>query len=85
MAWPAFLIDLLNHDWIAWYLLPGLAASVVAVLGWRREHARKARSQPDAVGLLDWTNVTFWASFAALVLLGAAFKGWLSSDVPIWP
>ncbi len=85
MDWPAPLGDLLDHDWIAWYLLPGLAAVGVALLGWRRERRRKARSQPDAVGLIDWTNVTFWASFAALVLLGAAFKGWLTSEVPIWP
>jgi hypothetical protein len=82
MGW---LGNLLDHDWIAWYLLPGLAASLLALLGWRREHARKARSEPDAVGLLDWTTFTFWASFAALVLLAAAFRGWLMSEVPIWP
>lgn len=85
MAWLAPLGELLDHDWIAWYLLPGLAAGALALLGWRRENARKARRNPDAVGLIDWTSVTFWASFASLVLLGAAVKGWLSSDVPIWP
>jgi hypothetical protein len=82
MGW---LSNLLNHDWIAWYLVPGLAAASLALLGWRHERRRKARSEPDAVGLLDWTNVTFWASFATLVLFGAAFRGWLISDVPIWP
>ena len=85
MDWYRLLSELLDHDWIAWYLLPGLGATSLALLGWRRERARKARSEPDAVGWLDWTNVTFWASFAALVLFGAAFKGWLASDVPIWP
>jgi hypothetical protein len=85
MAWPAVLQKLLDHDWIAWYLLPGFVASALALLGWSRERARKARSEPDAVGILDWINVTFWASFAALVLFGAAFKGWLTSTVPIWP
>jgi hypothetical protein len=85
MEWPAPLAELLDHDWIAWYLLPGLGAMSVALLGLNRERARKARSEPDAVGLVDWISVTFWASFAALVLLGAAFRGWLISDVPIWP
>jgi membrane protein required for beta-lactamase induction len=80
-----WLGDLLTHDWIAWYLLPGIGAAMLALLGWRRERARKARTEPDAVGLLDWVTVTFWASFAALVLFAAAFKGWLESDVPIWP
>jgi hypothetical protein len=27
--------------------------------------------------MLDWMNVTFWASFAALVLFGGAFQAWL--------
>lgn len=85
MDWPVPLGELLDHDWIAWYLLPGLAASALALLGWVREGRRKRRSAPDAVGLLDWTTITFWASFAALVLLGAAVKGWLTSEVPIWP
>lgn len=85
MDWQARLGDLLAHDWIAWYLLPGLAAAAVALVGWRQERARKTRIEPDAVGLLDWIAITFWASFAALVLLAAAVKGWVTSDVPIWP
>lgn len=77
MDWQARLGDFFDHDWVRWYLLPGLAALALAMLGWVGERRRKRRSDPDAVGLVNWMWVTFWASFAALVLLGAAFKGWL--------
>jgi hypothetical protein len=77
MDWQARLSELLDHDWFRWYLLPGIGASLIAIAGWLGEHRRKRRSDPDAVGLLDWMNVTFWASFAALVLFGGAFQAWL--------
>jgi len=84
MDWQARFGELLDHDWIAWYLLPGTVAATVALVGWWRERRRKRRSEPDSVGLLDWTNVVFWASFVALLLFGAAFRGWLVSEVPIF-
>lgn len=79
MDWQARLTELLDHDWFRWYLLPGLVAALVAITGLAGERRRKRRSDPDAVGLLDWVSVAFWASFVALVLFAGAFQLWLKT------
>lgn len=71
------LADWLELDWVRYLLLPGFAALSLALLGWRKEHARKNRKHPDAVSWVPWLSVTFWASFAALILLSSAARAWL--------
>jgi hypothetical protein len=62
------------------FLLPGLAALVVALLAWLGDRRQMRRSEPDAVGLIAWREVSFWASLAALVLLGLAIHAGLFPD-----
>lgn len=71
--------DWLDDETLRWFLLPGLAALAVAIFGWWRDAKRRNRSDPDAVGVIDWTSLSFWSLFAALLLLGAALKGWITS------
>ncbi len=68
-----------DQDWVRYLLLPGLATLVLTILGWRAEKRRKERSDPDAVPLLPWRDISFWSSFATLFLLGAALKAWIAS------
>ena len=72
MDWQAGITHWLNLDWVVYLLLPGIAALAVSLLGWRADLRRKHRSDPDAVPLLPWRDISFWGSFAALLLLGAA-------------
>jgi len=74
MDWQAWL----DEDW-ARYALGGLGAVALCVLGWQRERSRKRRSDPDAVPWLPWRDISFWSSFAALLLLGLALQGWLKT------
>ena len=78
MDWQATIRDGLDQDWVRYLLLPGLAALMLALAGWRGEGRRKGRSDPDAVSWVPWVAVTFWSSFAALFLLGMALKAWLA-------
>ena len=78
MDWQATITDGLDQDWVRYLLLPGLAALTLALAGWRGERRRKARSNPDAVSLVPWMGVTFWSSFAAMLLLALALKAWLA-------
>ena len=78
MDWQATIRDGLNEDWVRYLLLPGLIALGLAITGARKERRRKHRSDPDAVPLLPWRDISFWSSFAALFLLGFAFKAWLA-------
>lgn len=78
MDWQATIEHWLSADWVRYLLLPGLAAAVLAVLGWCKERQRKHRSNPDAVPLLPWRDISFWGSFAALLLLILALGGWLN-------
>lgn len=71
--------DFLNHDWVQFWLLPGLAALVLAVWGALADRRRMRRKRPDAVGWIPWRGISFWSSFAALLLLGAALRGWLNA------
>ena len=72
------LPDWLDDDRIRWLLLPGLAALVLAGVAWWRDWRRRHRSDPDAVGVIDWTGLFVWALLAAIVLLGLAAKAWIS-------
>lgn len=77
MDWQA-LQEFWDQDWVRYLLLPGLAALTLTVAGWRAEKRRKERSDPDAVPLLPWRDISFWSSFATLFLLGGALKVWLA-------
>lgn len=79
MDWQATLAEWLDTDWIVWFLLPALAAAALALLAWRADRRRMRRSDPDAVGWLPWRDVAFWSTFAAVLLLGGAIRGWLGS------
>lgn len=77
MDWQATITHWLNEDWVVYLLLPGLCALVLAVVGWWADYRRKWRSDPDRVSWLPWRDISFWSSFAAILLLGSAFKIWL--------
>ncbi|MEO6387540.1 MAG: hypothetical protein ABIT16_09855 [Croceibacterium sp.] len=49
-----------------------LLVSIVALLGERR---RTRRKQPDAVGCMPWTMLSFLAFFVGVVLIAVAVKG----------
>lgn len=55
-------------------LLCAIAATavVVAVLAGWREHRRRRRANPDAVGWVDWTLVQ------VIALIVAAIAGWIA-------
>ena len=79
MDWQATIRDGLEEDWVRYLLLPGLAAFALALAGWRGERRRKTRRDPDEVSWVPWMGLTFWSSFAAMLLLGLALKAWLTS------
>ncbi len=68
-----------DQDWVFYLLAPGLLAVALAILAWRGDRRRMTRSDPDAVGLMPWRDLAFWSAFAALLLLGAAFRAWFAS------
>ncbi len=77
MDWQAAIGNAWDEDWVRYLLLPGLIALTLTITGWLAERRRKERSDPDAVPLLPWRDISFWSSFATLFLLGAALKVWL--------
>ena len=77
MDWQAAIRNAWDEEWVRYLLLPGLIALTLTITGWRAERRRKDRSDPDAIPLLPWRDISFWSSFAALMLLGAAFRVWL--------
>ena len=77
MDWQAAIRNAWDEEWVRDLLLPGLIALTLTITGWRAERRRKDRSDPDAIPLLPWRDISFWSSFAALMLLGAAFRVWL--------
>lgn len=56
----------------------GALAVAVAMLAWAGDRRRMRRSDLDAVGMVPWTALFFWALFAACVLLGLAGREWLA-------
>jgi len=80
MDWQATLMPWLDEDWARW-LLMGLGALALSVLGWYQERRRKQRSDPDAVPWLPWRDISFWSSFLGLLLLGAALKMYLQESL----
>lgn len=71
--------DFLNHDWVQFWLLPGLGMFALAIWAAVADRRRMRRNRPDAVGWVPWQTIGFWANFAALLLLGAALRGWLNT------
>jgi acyl-CoA synthetase (AMP-forming)/AMP-acid ligase II len=56
----------------------GALAVAVALAAWLGDRRRMRRSDPDAVGIVPWTGVFFWALLFACILLGLAAKAWLA-------
>ncbi|PLK25594.1 hypothetical protein C0V78_00795 [Novosphingobium sp. TH158] len=69
--------DWLDDDRVRWLLLPGLLALGLAAFAWWRDYRRRHRTNPDAVGVIDWTTLFFWTLLIGCVLLVAALKSWL--------
>ena len=78
MDWQADLAQRLDEDWVR-FLAYGIGAVALSVIAWYRDRSRKLRSNPDAVPWMPWRDVAFWSSFAALMMLGAAFLAWLAA------
>jgi hypothetical protein len=62
--------------WIAghWALAAGSAAAMLALAAWLGDHRRARRTDLDRVGFVPWTDVFFWATMAAVLLLGWGLK-----------
>ncbi len=55
----------------------GFAALALAIVAWLGDHRR---SDPEAVGFMDWTTLSFFALFIAVLLLlglGLAAREWV--------
>lgn len=76
MDWQAVIEAWRYDEWLR-FASGALGAAMLALAGWRGERRRKARSNPDAVSWVPWMGLTFWSSFAALLLAGAALQVWL--------
>ena len=78
MDWQAANEAWRYDEWLH-YLALALGAVVLALAGWHGERRRKARSNPDAVSWVPWMGLTFWSSFAALLLTAATLQAWLKA------
>jgi hypothetical protein len=62
-----------------WMLMAGGFAAAVAIVAWLGDHRRTRRSQLDRVGFMPWTDVFFWSTMLAVLLLGAGARALLSA------
>jgi uncharacterized membrane protein len=61
----------------AWMLIGGTLAAAIGVVAWLADRARTRRSQLDRVGFMPWTDVFFWSTMLAVLLLGAGARALL--------
>ena len=62
-----------------WMLAGGTIATVLAIVAWVGDRRRSRRLQLDRVGFMPWTDVFFWSTMLAVLLLGAGTKAMLSA------
>jgi hypothetical protein len=62
-----------------WMLAGGALAMLVAIVAWLGDHRRARRRHIDAVGFMPWTDVFFWSTMLAVLLLGAGAQAMLSA------
>jgi uncharacterized membrane protein len=61
----------------AWMLAAGAAAMVLAIVAWIADRLRVRRRELDRVGFMPWTDVFFWSTMLAVLLLGAGGRALL--------
>jgi len=64
-------------DPAAWMLAAGSASTLLAIVAWTADHLRSRRRQLDRVGFVPWTDVFFWSTMLAVLLLGAGLRALL--------
>lgn len=62
---------------VAWMLGGGAAATVLAIIAWFGDRSRAQRSELDSVGIMPWTDIFFWSTMLAVLLLGAGGRALL--------
>lgn len=62
----------------AWMLAGGGAATTMAIVAWLGDRRRARRRRLDQVGFMPWTDVFFWSTMLAVLLLGAGAKALLA-------
>ena len=70
MDWQATISEWLDLAWVRAELL-AFALVCLAFVAWRGDRRRMTRSDADAVGLMPWRDIAFWAGF--LAFLAAVF------------
>lgn len=74
MDWQATISEWLDLAWVRAELL-AFALVCLAFVAWRGDRRRMTRSNADAVGLMPWRDIAFWAGF--LAFLAAVFGPYL--------
>ena len=74
MDWQATISEWLDLAWVRAELL-AFALVCLAFVAWRGDRRRMTRSDADAVGLMPWRDIAFWAGF--LAFLAAVFGPYL--------